>query len=147
MNSITRWSPSGALSLRDAMNRLLEDSFVWGLPGWNGGTRLAQLPLDAYVTDDEIVVQVAVPGVNPEDVDVTFEGNTLIIKGEIPGYEENRNYLFAERFHGQFSRTLRLDIPVDADKIEASFENGLLTVTLPKAEAVKPRAIKVAKKK
>jgi HSP20 family protein len=147
MNSIQRWNPSGALSLRDAMNRLMEDSFVWGLPGWNGGTRTAQLPLDAYVTDDEIVVQVAVPGVSPDDVEITFEGNTLTVKGEVAGYEEDRNYLFAERFHGQFSRTLRIDIPVDADKIEAAFDNGLLTVTLPKAEAVKPRAIKVATKK
>ncbi len=143
MNSLTRWNPAGALSLRDAMNRLFEDSFVWSMPDLLGGSTFARLPVDVYTTDNDVVVKVAIPGVKPEDVEVTFEGDTLTIKGQIPPREEGVTYLFAETFRGSFARSLRLDIPVDADRIEATFDNGLLTLTLPKAEAVKPRTIKV----
>lgn len=150
MANLTRWNPTtGAVSLRDAMNRLLEDSVIFGAPDWftngwsNGGARYARLPMDVYVTDEHVVVTTAAPGVDPGEVDITFEGNALTIKGEAPAPVEGANYLLAERFHGSFSRTLQLDIPVDADQIEASFDNGLLTVTLPKAEVIKPRTIQV----
>ena len=143
--SMTNWNPSrDVTTLRDAMNRLFEDSFVWNPEqAFNGGTRDARLPLDAYSTENEIVVTAAVPGVKPEDVEITYEGDTLTIRGQMPPRLENVNYIFAERFHGTFVRTLTLNVPIEADKIDATFEDGILTLVLPKAEAVKPRVIKV----
>jgi HSP20 family protein len=135
------------MNLRDAMHRMMEDSFVWGYPESNGGTRYARIPVDAYVTENEIVVEMAVPGVKPEDVEITYEGETLTIKGAMPARLENVNYVFAERFHGEFSRTLTVGIPVKADEIEATFDNGVLTLVLPKAEEVRPKSIKVTAKK
>lgn len=143
---MTRWTPSrDVMSLRDAMNRMFDDN-LFG-PAWTGGTRVAQLPLDAYTTDEEIVVQVAVPGIDPEQVDITFEGDSLTIRGKTPERLENVNYIFAERFHGEFSRTLQLNVPIEPENIEATFDAGILTIVLPKAEAVKPRVIKPVAKK
>ena len=145
--SMTNWNTNREMTtLREAMNRLFEDSVVWNPDfylGGTNGTREARLPIDAYTTDDEIVVTAVVPGVKPEDVEITYEGDTLTIKGQMPQRIENANYIFAERFHGSFVRTLQLNVPIDADKIEASFEDGILTLVLPKSEAVKPRVIKV----
>ncbi len=143
---LTRWNPvREAMSLRDAMDRLLEDSFV--RPWTEGdGQHVSNLPIDAYTTNDEIIVTAAVPGVKPEDVEITVEGETLTIKGEIPEAVENGNTLFAERFHGPFARTLQLNVPVDVDHIEATFDNGVLTLVLPKSEEVRPKVIKVQAK-
>ena len=81
------------------------------------------------------------PGVKPEKVEITLEGDTLTIKGERPAPMENVDYVLQERAFGKFQRTLNINIPVDANKAEAKFENGLLTLTVPKAEAVKPKTI------
>ncbi len=123
-----------------------ESTLRWSLDT-NGGSRVARLPLDVYSTDEEIVITASVPGVKPDDIDITVEGDTLTIRGEAPARPEGLRYLFAERFEGAFSRTLQLNIPVDVDHIEANFENGLLTVILPKAEEVKPKVIKVQAEK
>jgi len=125
-------------AMRNLMDRLFEDTL-----DYSGGTRTARLPIDAYTTDNEIVVTASIPGANPDDVEITVEGDSLTIRGHIEPRLENVNYIFAERFHGEFSRTLQLNVPVDVDNIEAHFENGVLTLTLPKAEEVRPRVIKV----
>jgi len=143
---ITRWDPfREAVTLREAMDRLFEDSFV---PSRQQVTqeRTFRLPLDAYVTPEEIVIVANVPGLKPEDVEITLEGDTLTIKGERPAPLENVDYVLQERTHGKFQRTLNINIPVDADKAEAKYENGLLTLTVPKAEAVKPKTIQVVSK-
>ena len=149
---VTRWEPlSDMVSLRDAMNRLMEDSVVrprWSQERDGGATEpTLRLPLDAYSTPDEIVITAPVPGVKPDSVEITIEGDTLTIRGEIPAPLENVNYLFQERAFGRFARSLVLNVPVQADKANAEFENGLLTITVPKAEAVKPRTIKVGTNK
>jgi len=137
------------MTLKEAMDRLFEESFV--LPRrrerfWTRAERRYRLPLDVYTTPQEVVITAPLPGVSPDDVEITIEGDTITIKGEIKPPLENVDYLLQERRYGPFSRTLRLDIPVEADKAEASFENGMLTITIPKAEAVKARTIKVVKK-
>ncbi len=143
---LLRWDPMGEfVSLRDAMNRLLEESL---LPTWAAGRReetpqYLRLPVDVYATENDIVIVAPVPGADPEDVEITLEGDTLTIKGEIKPPLENVNYLMQERAYGPFMRTLLLNIPVDTEKAEAKFENGLLTLTLPKAEEIKPKVIKV----
>ena len=144
MDNITRWDSSREfMTLREAMNRLFEDSFVGGMAPRDGQGGELRLPIEAYATDHEIVVRAAVPGVKPEDVEITVEGDTLTIRGELPRPPENVNYIFAERPWGRFSRTLQLNVPVEADKAEASFDNGLLTLSLPKAEAVRPKVIPI----
>ena len=147
--NIVRWEPMREmLSLREAMDKLFEESFVQ--PSWTALARRPRanqeewrLPLDAYSTPEEIVIMAAVPGVNPENVEITFEGDVLTIKGEFPGALENVEYILRERRHGRFSRSLTFNVPVNADAIEATFEHGMLTIVAPKAETVKPKTIKV----
>lgn len=88
------------------------------------------------------------PGVKPEDIDITITGDTLTIKGEVKAEEkvEKANYIRRERRYGAFSRSLTLPTSVVAEKAKAEFENGVLTLTLPKAEEVKPKTIKVKAK-
>jgi HSP20 family protein len=135
------------MSLRQAMDRLFEDSFVRVAPrATNGDRGTLYLPVDAYETPDEVVVFASLPGMNPEDVDITFEAETVTIKGEIKPLAEDVNWVIHERAAGPFSRTLTFNVPVQAEKAEAVFENGVLTLTVPKSEAIKPRQIKVKTK-
>lgn len=144
---ITRWDPfREAVTLREAMDRLFEDSFVPARRRAEAREQTFRLPLDAYVTPEEIVILANMPGVKPEAVEITIEGDTLTIKGERPAPVENVDYVLQERTYGKFQRTLNINIPVDANKAEARFENGLLTLTIPKAEAVKPKTISVVSK-
>jgi HSP20 family protein len=147
-NSLTRWDPfREAVTLREAMDRLFEDSWIPArrrAEGAEAGN--FRLPLDAYATPDEIVIMANMPGVRPEDVDITIEGDTLTIKSERQAPMENVSYVMQERPHGRFQRTLNINVPVEADKAEARFENGQLTLVIPKAEAVKPKTIQVVSK-
>jgi HSP20 family protein len=147
--TMSLWEPMRELiTVRDMMDRLLEESFVPARRRWEREDRSPRrLPVDVYTTEDEIVVQAPMPGVNPEEVDITMEGDTLTIKGEVKAPVENVDYVMQERWYGPFSRSLVINVPVDPDKIEATFENGLLTVVIPKAEEVKPKTIKVRTKK
>jgi HSP20 family protein len=132
--------------MSDAMDRMLEDGWVRPWP-FARPEREARLPLDVYTTPSEIVILANVPGLKPDDVTVTLENDTLTIGGEVKAPMENVDYIFQERPYGKFNRTLTINVPVDADKVEASFENGVLTVTLPKAEAARPKTIKVEAKR
>lgn len=142
--AIVRWSPFQELArVREAMDRLWEDSFprlapdLWGHAG--------ELPLDIYETPNDLVVKAVIPGVKPEDVEGNITGDTLTIRGQVK--EENdvseRDYLLRERRYGAFSRTVHLPGMLKTDKAEAVFENGVLTLTIPKAEEAQPKAIKV----
>jgi HSP20 family protein len=129
---------------REAMDRFFEES--WARPrAWRRGTaeEPLRLPVDVYTTAEEIVVTASLPGLLPEEVDISLEGDTLTIRGELRPPLGNVEYLFQERPYGPFSRALLLNVPVDVDKVEAVFENGVLTLTLPKVEEVKPKVIKV----
>jgi HSP20 family protein len=103
--------------------------------------------MDVYTTPSEIVIMANVPGLKPDDVTVTLENDILYIGGEVKAPMENMDYIFQERPYGKFNRTLTINVPVDVDKVEASFENGVLTITLPKAEAARPKTIKVEAKR
>jgi HSP20 family protein len=146
MRSVIRWDPMRDLvSLREVMDRLVEESFV--RPGWiDGHERTNRLPLDVYSTAEELVIIASVPGVEAEDVDISIEGDNLHIKVEYKAPLENVSYIFQERTHGTFERTLTFNVPVQADKAEAVFEKGVLTLTVPKAEEIKPKVIKVQTK-
>jgi len=149
MTNLVRWEPfSDLVSLREAMDRLLEDSFVRPRSGWPAPIEAGALAVDMYETDDAVVVKTAIPGVKPEDIDISLTGDTLTIKGETKFEEEvkEETYVRREMRYGSFARTLAIPAPVVADKAQAEFENGVLMLTLPKAEEVKPRAIQVKAK-
>ena len=136
------------VTLRDATDRLLRDSLVRPRRAWENHPldRAVRLPLDVYTTADEIVLVASLPGLTPDEVDIAIEGDLLTIRGELRPPLENVAYLFQERPYGAFSRALTLNVPVDAGKAEAVFENGVLTLTLPKAEETKPKVIKIKSK-
>jgi HSP20 family protein len=131
--------------LSDAMDRMLEEAWTRPMPA--GIEREIRLPLDVYTTPSEIIIVANVPGLKPDDVEITLEGDTLAIKGEFKAPMENVDYIFQERTYGKFGRTLTINVPVDVNKVEASFDSGVLTITLPKAEAARPKTIKVEAKK
>ena len=146
MPAIIRWSPARELvRLSDAMDRMMEDN--WARPFGGRGERESRLPLDVYTTPSEVVIAANVPGLKPDEVEITLENDTLSINGEFKAPMENVDYIFQERPYGKFSRALTINVPVDADKVEATFENGVLTITLPKSEAARPKVIKVEAKK
>jgi len=128
------------------MDRMFEDSYSGRRQAQTESERRFRLPIDAYVTPEEIVVQANMPGVKPDEVEITLEGDTLSIACQRPAPLENVNYVLQERQYGEFRRTLTINVPVDVDKAEAKFENGLLTLTIPKAEAAKPKTIQVVSK-
>jgi len=144
--SIIRWEPMRDLvSLRDAMDHLFEESFVQPWSGWAGLGEEGKLALDMYQTKDALVVEAPIPGVKPEDVEISVTGDVLTIKAETKFEEkvEKENYIRQERRYGFFSRSIRLPEGLDKAKAEAGFENGVLTVTFPKSEEVKPKSVKV----
>jgi len=102
--------------------------------------------LDVYENDDALVVKAALPGVRPDEVDISVTDDILTIKGETKSEEETKDgsYHRRELRYGAFARSIALPTLVNHDKAEATFENGILTVTLPKAEEVKPKSIKIA---
>ena len=142
MAELVRWSPArDTVSLREAMDRLFEESFLRPDLFGTGEAAAGALPLDMYETENDVVVKASVPGVKPEDIEVTVTGDLLTIKGEFKSEEktEKRNFLRQERRYGSFCRQLGLPVRVDSNKATASFENGILTLTLPKVEAVNRR--------
>lgn len=146
MTNLVRWEPFRDLvSLREAMNMLVEDSFVRPSSGWPVSAGSGDLAVDVYETDDDVVVKSAIPGVKPEDIDISLTGDTLTIKGESKFEEKvsEENYIRREMRYGSFSRTMTVPVPVVADKADAEFEDGVLTLTLPKAEEIKPKSIKI----
>jgi HSP20 family protein len=146
--NIIRWEPFREMAgVRDAMDRLFEDGLARYPRLW---PRLGEweLPIDMHQTADEVVVKASVPGLKPEEVDISITGDTLTIKGEHKEEKEveEENYIYKERRYGTFSRSMLIPVKVKSDKAEAVFEDGVLTLTLPKAEEVKPRQIKVKTK-
>jgi HSP20 family protein len=148
--SIVRWEPlRDFMTLREAMDRLFEDSFVGRRPREWAPALEATLALDMYQTDDATVIKSSVPGVKPEELDISISGNTLTISGESKEEEEvkEEHYIRRERRYGSFSRSVVLPEGLEPDKAEASFEDGVLTLTIPKAPETKPKVIKVTGKK
>ena len=144
MATVTRWDPfQDALSLREAMSQLMEESFVQPTAA-QGGKKFVPA-LDLSETADGYLVEAALPGVKPEDVEITVENNVLTIKGEARQEvdEQKRNFHRVERRFGSFQRTIGLPTTVKADAIKADLTNGVLRLEIPKAEEVKPRKISV----
>jgi len=141
--ALERWEPlREAVSLRDAMNSLFQDSFV--RPGANSGNGTT-LPLDVSENENEFLVHASLPGLKPEEVQITVHGDTLTIRGETKAQDEQKenNWLIRERRFGSFQRSVAFHAPINAEKAVAQFDHGVLTLTLPKAEEAKPKQIKI----
>lgn len=104
----------------------------------------SRLPIDIQAKDDVFLFTAYLPGVKPEAVEITFEKDELTIKGQFPQKDEGNGYIRNELFHGAFERKLTFNTAVNTDAIEAHFENGVLTLRVPKAEEAKPKKIAVA---
>ncbi len=142
MTIVRRSGFGDLLSLRQAMDRLFEESFVNPRTWQFGEGQL--VPVDVYATSDDVVVEAILPGVKPEEVDITVEGSTLTIAGDTSSMiPEREGLLLQEIRRGRFMRTLTLPAGLEPDKATATFEDGILTLRIPKAEQVKPRQIKI----
>jgi HSP20 family protein len=130
--------------MRNWMDRMLSDSFFNAPSVWERDGEQS-LALDVAEEGETFIVKASVPGMKPEDLDITITNNVLTIKGETKEDQEikQENYHLRERRFGSFVRSVTLPTPVDADKVGATYENGVLTLNIPKSEAVKPKRIAV----
>lgn len=133
------------MTLREAIDRLFDQALVRPFDGWTSLS--AGLPVNLYELPDRYHVAILMPGVRPESLEVQALGSTLTIRGEVaaPEIENEKNVAILRRdwSGGRFARTIEFGDPIDAEHIEARLENGVLHLTVPKAEAVRPRVIKV----
>ena len=146
MTLVRRSSPLGELvSLRQAMDRLFEDSFVRPRAWASGGFDGSSFPVDVTNAADSIMVEASLPGFKPDEVEITVENGVLSITGETRSEhrEGEGESLVQEIRRGRFSRTIALPSGIEPDKATATFEDGLLKLRIPKAEAVKPRQIRI----
>jgi len=149
--SMERWEPlRDMMSLRDAMERLIQESFLRPagsiLPAMRGA-----MPLDVVERGDAFEIRASLPGIKPEDVQITVQGDVLTIRGATTSEQERKddrdddeNWILRERRSGSFYRSLTLPAPLDADRATARFEQGVLVLEIPKAETAKARQIPVS---
>lgn len=151
MKTLTRYEPLREMTtLNRAMDRMFDrfmDESLFDMPTLWQRSDSNTLALDLMEQDEQYIVKASVPGVKPEDIEITVDDGLLTVKGEIKENKETDedNYHLRERYTGSFMRRISLPNNIDADKIEATNENGVLTLVLPKAESVKPKRIQVKK--
>lgn len=146
MSNLTRWEPvREMMTLREAMDKLFDDAFTRPLSA-NG---ISVIPaIDLYETEDEVVVRANLPGLTSDDVQITVTSDVLTLRGEVKRVDNKKDTTFhvMERRSGIFERSVTLPTIVQTEKAKADFENGVLTITLPKAETVKPKTISIKAK-
>ena len=143
MANITRYNPlNDMVSLREAMNSLFEDSFIPRVGSTGRG-----IVSNLYETADSFVLQLQLPGAKPEDVEITAQQNTVNVKWTTQvSVPENATTHWSGFASSQYQQGFTLPVPIDAERTEANYENGMLTITLPKAESARARQVKVQTK-
>ncbi|HEV2527487.1 MAG TPA: Hsp20/alpha crystallin family protein [Thermomicrobiales bacterium] len=150
-------APLARIDVRDAMDRLFNENFfnspfrsVWGsgFDGGNGPSSRSGIALDVYETEDEVVIIAAVPGLGPDDINVSVHDNTVTLSGQLPNVAQSAEareatWYIHELPYGSFQRSLKLPVEIDPDAADATFDNGILHLHLPKATQVRPRQITV----
>ena len=139
MSNLTRWEPvQEMMTLREAMDRLFDDAFTRPV-SMRGGSVVPAI--DLYQNEDEVVVKASLPGLKSEDVHISVTADVLTLSGEFKQDSEKKEttYHIREHRYGSFERSVMLPTEVQTDKAKADFENGILTISLPKAETVKPK--------
>lgn len=149
MSMIRRRDPFEAMMpLRDAINRMFEESFIW--PGRLEVFAGRNFPVDVYESKDKqgYVVEASMPGAKPEDISISAMGDTLTISYTTKGEEktEKPNYVRQERYEGEMTRTIVLPTQIQPEKVQATYENGVLKLEIPKSEAAMPKQIEVKTK-
>jgi HSP20 family protein len=143
MTVITRWDPFREFStLQDRMNRLFRESQG---PEESLTTSSFAPPVDVYEDEHNVTLKIEVPGIDEKDIDVRIENNVLTVHGErkFEKEEKEENYRRVERQYGSFTRTFTLPSTVEAEKVEANYDKGMLKIALPKKAEAKPKQIKV----
>jgi len=144
MRAIARWEPfRGVSALQDQVNRLFNEGFERA--GEESSLSAWAPAVDIYETEHELVVKADLPEVDPKDLDIRVENNLLTIRGERKFEKKvsEENYLRVERSYGSFARSFTLANTVNSDAIKAEYQNGVLTLSIPKREEAKPKQIKV----
>ena len=145
MTVLTRWEPFREFStLQDRMNRLFRETQGNGQDEALTSSSFAPA-VDVYEDEHNVALKIEVPGIDEKDIDVRIENNTLTVHGErkIEKEEKEENYRRVERQYGSFTRTFNLPPTVDAEKVQADYDKGVLKITLPKKAEAKPKQIKV----
>ena len=154
MTNLTRWEPTREMmTLREAMDRLFDDAFTrpFSLIR-DGGSTWSAPAIDMYQTANEVVVKAALPGIKADEVQINVTGDTtapvVTIKGEVKHEEEkkDKSWHIREQRWGAFERSVMLPTGVISDRAKADFDNGILTITLPKSAEAKPKTITVKTK-
>jgi len=141
---LIRWDPFADLgTLRERVNRLFEETLSRAGIREPAEARTWSPPVDIHETDGEIVVRADVPGVDREQIDIELTGGALTIKGERKFDDEQKNYVRVERPHGTFQRSFTIGVPIDQANVKAAYRDGVLEVTLPKAEEARPKQVRV----
>lgn len=143
MSNLVRWNPFREMAeMQRALDRMFEDTWRGAWPTTFAGNTLT---LDVIETDTNYTASVALPGIEPDHINVKMQDDTLTISAELPqpALPDNARVLIQERPYGQFTRSVRLPQPVQTDKVEATYENGVLTLVLPKLPEVQPKQISV----
>jgi HSP20 family protein len=143
--NIVRWRPMrDIMNLRSEFDRLFEEAFDMAPTRWQTATNWG-LDLDVAEDQDKYTVKASVPGMNPDDIEITLANNVLTIRGETKSEEtkDEEQYHLRERRYGSFARSVTLPVTVNAEVVEAACENGVLTIEIPKAEETKPKRISV----
>jgi HSP20 family protein len=149
MSNLTRWEPEREMmTLREAMDRLFDEAFTRSFSLSREAKTWSSPAIDMYQTDNEVVVKASLPGIKADEVQINISSDVLTIKGETKQEEEKKDRSWHIREHrwGAFERSVRLPTGVNSDQAQADFENGILTITLPKSEKVKPKTITVKPK-
>jgi HSP20 family protein len=146
MSNITRWEPvREMMTLREAMDRLFDDAFTRPL----SMSGVSPMPaIDLYQTNDEVVVKACLPGLKAEDVQISVTEDVLTLRGEFKqeDVQDETTYHIREQRFGSFERSIMLPTDVQTEKARADFDKGILTITLPKADEVKPKTITIKTK-
>lgn len=141
---LTRWDPFREMMIiRNSLDRRFDENpslepSLWKSFNWS-------IALDVVESDDEYLIKASLPGINPEDLEITFSDNRLTIKGEVKeeGELDEAHYHLRERRHGTFTRSIKLPSGIESEKIEANYDKGVLKLHLPKVEIVKPKKITI----
>jgi len=146
MANITRWNPMREMAtMQNALDRLFDDTWrTWS--GVDESVMGGNLALDVQEDDNSYTVTTALPGVDSDNINIRLHNDMLTIEGEIPEKEvekDGKRSLLKERYYGRYSRSIRLPQPVNRDQVDASFDNGVLTLTLPKSPEAQPKTIQV----
>lgn len=141
---LVRWNPYREMNrMRRMMDRVYDENLAQRWAASDEAT--SPLALDVKETEEAYIVKATLPGIDPQDVEITYTNKTLSIQGELKNEEEHENerYHMRERYSGKFYRQLRLPFPINEEAIDAKYEHGILTLTLPKSEELKPKKIVV----